>query len=365
LRCGCCGRQLQVVCSGSNGRIARYNCHSDRTQRGSGACLSVGSFRTDPAVVTEMLAAIEPAGIEAAIQASEQVRMEDQEKHRALELALEKARYEAQRAQKQFDAVEPENRLVAAELEARWNQALAKVSELESRLQASKNQAPQAITTEQKAQLLEMGKDLKRLWDWPQAPTELKKRILRTVIEEIMVTTHEDPAEYWLQIHWAGGVHTELRVPRNPPGLHRRAAPASLIELVGQLAKVCEDKTIAAILNKLGFTTGQGNDWSLSRVVGFRHTHGIDAFGGCPGTVNLQEASRRLKVSDTVIEGLIRRGVLPDRQVVQYAPWVIEERSLELPTVQMAIQRVHRGKRYPSAAADHPELPIKLGILNT
>ena len=359
LRCGCCGRQLQVAYSGSDGRVARYNCRSDRTQRGSSACLSVGSLRTDAAVVEEMLAAIEPTGIEAAIQASEQARFEDHEKHRALALALEKARYEAQRAQRQFDAVEPENRLVAAELEARWNQALATVSELENRVQASVSQAPQGITAEQKQQLLEMGQDLKRLWEAPGAPSELKKRILRTVIEEIMVTSHEDPAEHRLQIHWVGGVHTELRVPRNPPGVHGRAAPPSLIKLVGELAKVCEDKTIAGVLNRLGFTTGQGNPWCLSRVFSFRRTHGIEAFGGCPGTVTLQEASRRLQVSDTMIEGLIRRGVLPARQVVQYAPWVIEETALQLPAVQRAVQAVHKGKRHPSALREHPELPIK------
>ena len=359
LRCGCCGRQLQVVYSGSDGHVARYNCRSDRTQRGSSACVSVGSLRTDAAVVAELLAAIEPVGIEAATAASEQAQLEDHEKDRALELALERARYEAQRAQRQFDAAEPENRLVAAELEARWNQALEKVSELEHRVQASQSQAPQGITPEQKQQLLEMGHDLKRLWEAPQAPSELKKRILRTVIKEIMVTSHENPAEHHLQIHWAGGVHTELRVPRNPPGMHGRAAAPSLIELVGQLAKDCEDKTIAAVLNRLGFTTGQGNPWCLSRVTSFRRTHGIEPFSGRPGTVTLTEASRRLQVSDTVIEGLIRRGVLPARQVVQYAPWVIEESALQLAPVQRAVQAVHKGKRTPPALAEHPELPIK------
>lgn len=359
LRCGRCGRQLQVVYSGSDGHVARYHCRSDRTQRGSSACISVGSLRTDAAVVAELLAAIEPVGIEAAIAASEQAQLEDHEKYRALELALERARYETQRAQRQFDAVEPENRLVAAELEARWNQALEKVSELEHRVQSSQSQAPQGTTPEQKQQLLEMGHDLKRLWDAPQAPIELKKRILRTVIKEIMVTSHENPAEHRLQIHWAGGVHTELRVPRNPPGMHGRAAAPSLIELVGELAKDCEDKTIAAVLNRLGFTTGQGNPWCLSRVMSFRRTHGIEPFSGRPGTVTLTEASRRLQVSDTVIEGLIRRGVLPARQVVQYAPWVIEESALQLPPVQRAVQAVHKGKRTPPALAEYPELPIK------
>ena len=252
--------------------------------------------------------------------------MEDQEKRRFVELALERARYEAKRAQRQFDAVEPENRLVAAELEGRWNGALAKVAELESRLQELREEAA-PLSDEQRRRLLEMGKDLRRLWDEAQAAVELKKRILRTAIEEIVVNSVAEPAEHRLQIHWAGGVHTELRVARNKPGMHRRMASGEVLELVRELAKVCEDKTIASVLNRLGFTTGQGNGWRVSRVVHFRHTHRIDGFKGRQGRVTLEEAARRLEVSHTVVKGLIRRGVLPARQVVEYAPWVIERES--------------------------------------
>ena len=309
-------------------------------------------------MVEEVLEAIEPAGIEAALKASEQVALEDHEKRRCVELALERARYEAKRAERQFDRVEPENRLVAVELEARWNGALAQVAELESRLQELRGEAA-PLTDQQKRRLSEMGKDLRRLWDEPQAPVELKKRILRTVIEEIVVNSIEQPAEHRLQIHWAGGVHTELRVPRNKPGMHRRMASGEVVELVGELAKVCDDKTIAGVLNRLGFTTGQGNSWRVSRVVSFRHTHRINGFGGHEGWMTLEEAARRLQVSHTVVKGLIRRGVLPARQVVEYAPWVIEEKALESPLLKAAIQRVHKGKKFPPTVAGHPELPLK------
>ncbi len=359
LRCGCCGRKLQVVYSGSNGKVGRYVCTSNRVQRGSSACLSVGSLRTDAAVVAEVLAAIEPAGIEATLQCSEQARLEDSEKTRAVELALERARYEAQRAQRQFDAVEPENRLVAAELEARWNQALTKVSELEARVTALQSEAAQPITANQRRRLSELGTDLRRLWENPLAPVELKKRILRTVIEDIVVTSHELPAEHRLQIHWVGGVHTELRVRRNGPGMTARVADRSVIELVGELAKVCDDTTIAAVLNRLGLTTGQGNSWRKSRIVSFRHTHGIELGGPSSGFITLQEATRRLQVSDTVIQRLIVRGILPASQVVKCAPWVINENDLELPAVRTAVQAVRLGKRFPSAVLNHPELPIK------
>jgi len=131
----------------------------------------VGSLRTDAAVVEEVLEAIEPVGIEAALKASEQAALEDQERRRCVELALERARYEAKRAQRQFDQVEPENRLVAGELEARWNGALAQVAELESRLQELREQTT-PLSDEQKRRLLEMGKDLRRLWDDAAAQVE-------------------------------------------------------------------------------------------------------------------------------------------------------------------------------------------------
>ena len=358
LRCGRCGRKMQVIYSGRRGEVARYGCSGGRELRGSSSCLSVGSLRTDEAVVEQVLEAMEPVGIEAALKASEQVALEDQERRRCVELALERARYEAKRAERQFDRVEPENRLVAAELEGRWNGALAQVTELESRLQELRGEAL-PLTSEQKRRLLEMGKDLRRLWYEPQAPVELKKRILRTVIEEIVINRVEESAEHRLQIHWAGGVHTELRVARNKTGMHRRMASGEVVELVRELVKVCDDKTIAGVLNRLGFTTGQGKSWRVSRVVSFRHTHRIDGFSGRAGWMTLEEAARRSEVSHTFVKGLIRRGILPARQVVQYAPWVIEENALESTAVKTAIQRVHKGKKFPPTVAGQQELPIK------
>jgi DNA invertase Pin-like site-specific DNA recombinase len=358
LRCGRCGRKMQVIYSGRRGEVARYGCSGGRELRGSSSCLSVGSLRTDEAVVEQVLDAMEPVGIEAALKASDQVALEDQERRRCVELALERARYEAKRAERQFDRVEPENRLVAAELEGRWNGALAQVTELESRLQELRGEAL-PLTSEQKRRLLEMGKDLRRLWDEPQAPVELKKRILRTVIEEIVINRVEEPAEHRLQIHWAGGVHTELRVARNKTGMHRRMASGEVVELVRELVKVCDDKTIAGVLNRLGFTTGQGKSWRVSRVVSFRHTHRIDGFSGRAGWMTLEEAARRSEVSHTFVKGLIRRGILPARQVFQYAPWVIEENALESTAVKTAIQRVHKGKKFPPTVAGQQDLPIK------
>jgi hypothetical protein len=141
--------------------------------------------------------------------------------------------------------------------------------------------------------------------------------------------------------------------------MHGRMADRSVIELVRELAQVCEDKTIAAVLNRLGFKTGQGNSWRLSRVTSFRHTHGIELCRLSSDCVTLETAARKLQASNTLVERLIGSGILPAHQVVRYAPWVIQEKDLELPTVQAAVRAARKGKRIPSAIVGHPELPMK------
>jgi hypothetical protein len=358
LRCGRCGRKLQVVYSGSGGKVPRYGCRGDRGYRGSSSCLTIGSLRVDRVVVRSVLAAIQPAGVEAALQLSECAQAEDDEKRKALDLALERARYEANRARRQFDAVEPENRLVAGELEARWNTALEQVAALEARISAvGERSAP--INDEKKTELMALGDDVRTLWNHPDAPVQLKKRILRTVLNEIIVQSERDSSSHRLILHWAGGVHTELSVDRNPSGQHRRRAERTVIDLVSELAKVCPDKVIAAILNRLGYKTGQEKSWNASRVAGLRGYHKIEPFQKQDGWVTREQAAELLKVSNTVIQRLIREQVLPATQVVHCAPWVIDRKDLELPAVQAQVQAVHCGRRLPLIVPGQAQLPLE------
>jgi DNA invertase Pin-like site-specific DNA recombinase len=357
LRCGRCGRKLHVGYSGSDGKVGRYLCIGRREERGSGSCFSMGRLKVDQSVVEQVLAAVAPGGMEAALQASEASAAADSEKRRALELALERARYEAQRARRQYDLADPENRLVTGELETRWNRALQSVAELEERVQTL-TAAPPKISADQKKQLLELGEDLPRVWNDPRTSVELKKQILRTVIEEIMVQSDPDRSEHRLQIHWVGGVHTELVVPRNRAGRTSRQADGKVLELVGELVKVCEDRMIAITLNRLGYRTGQGNPWNQSRVGAFRHTHGLPKFEPRADWMTLEEAARELAVSSKIVHTLLRKGILPGRQVVACAPWVIERKDLELPLVRAAAQAARRGRHVPSTIVGQPELTL-------
>jgi DNA invertase Pin-like site-specific DNA recombinase len=358
LRCGRCGRKLQVVYSGTSGRVPRYVCRGNRGDRESN-CLTVGSLRLDRAVVQSVLTAIQPAGIEAAVKLSECARIEDEEKRKALELALERARYEEKRARRQFDAVEPENRLVASELEARWNAALAQVVEAEARL-ATAGKMAEPMNERQREQLTALSEDLITLWNHPETPVQLKKRILRTVLMEIIIDNDADSATHRLRLHWAGGVHTELRVERNKPGQHRYSADRSVIDLVSDLAKICQDKTVAAILNRLGYKTGQEKTWNASRVAGLRGYHKIAPFQKQDGWVTREEAARELQVSNTVIKRLIRECILPARQVVKCAPWMIEKKDLLLPAVQAQVKAARRGgHRLPQIVLGQGQLSLE------
>jgi DNA invertase Pin-like site-specific DNA recombinase len=359
LRCGQCGRKLQVVYSGTSGRVPRYVCRGDRGDRGSSRCLTVGSLRLDRAVAQSVLAAIQPAGIEAAVKLTECAQLEDDEKRKALELTLERARYQEKRARRQFDAVDPENRLVASELEARWNSALAQVAEAEARLVAA-GKAAESLGEQQKKDLAALSEDLTGLWNHPDAPIQLKKRILRTVLTEIIIDNDADSATHRLRLHWAGGVHTELRVERNKPGQHRHSADRSVIELVSELAKICQDKTIAAILNRLGYKTGQEKTWNASRVAGLRGYHKIAPFQKQDDWVTQEEAARELQVSDTVVKRLIRERVLPAKQVVKFAPWIIDKKNLSLPAVQQQVKAARRGgHRLPQIVLGQGQLSLE------
>jgi recombinase/recombinase-like zinc beta ribbon protein len=281
LRCARCGHKLRVGYRGREGRAPRYYCLTGSLEQGSPSCLCFGGLKADQAVVEAVLEVCEPLGIEASLAVLQGSRAEADQKRRALELGVERARYEAERVRRQYDVVDPANRLVAAELEARWNTALVQLAEAEARLQAEqKAQAP--LTEAQQQRLLTLGSDLHALWDDPAAPVELKKRILRAVIHEIIVEVNHASGHIELRIHWAGGVHTMVQLRKNQAGRNGQATGQEVVELVRELARAWPDARIAGILNRAGYRTGPGNRWNETRVKNLRLYHKIPVFvKGC------------------------------------------------------------------------------------
>ena len=357
LRCRHCGRKL-FVGYGTNKTQPRYLCHGGRQSRGSASCQSLGGVGVDRAVATAVLEAIAPAGIEAAIRAMKQFDSQQDEQRRLLALSLEKARYEVDRARRQYDQVDPANRLVAGELESRWNAALARASELESQLDAA-TRAQVVLSEADRQRLLELGRDLPALWNHSNATAETKKRILRTVLEEIMIGDDENRKHHLLVLHWKGGVHTELAIVRNRPGKKYSQTSVTALTLIEELSKVTSDQAIAATLNRLGMKTGGGKTWRLHSVHNARHIHRLTNHRSENAWVTIEQAATELGVSHTVIRRLISEGTLPATQVVASTPWIIARESLLLEPVQTAITAVHSGRQLPRANSQQAEFPFE------
>jgi hypothetical protein len=284
------------------------------------------------------------------------MRSEHDLTRQALTLALEKARDEAQRARRQYDRVDPDNRLVAGELERRWHATLAQVAEAEARLATLEGQPP-TLREEQPHALLTLGHDLATVSRQPAAPEALKKRIVRTVLHAIMIHTTQEPPEHVLHLHGHGGVHTEVRVARNTAGKHGRAAEDDVIEVIRELSKVCRDLTIAAPLNRLGSRTGTGKTWRAHRVACVRYHYRLPNFAKGHAWLTLTQAAQQLEVSATVGKRCIAQGTLPARQGVPYAPWSIQRTALALPAVQAVVQGVHTGRHPRGRCPCQPEWP--------
>ena len=331
LRCGHCGRRLHVHYSGTKGYCVRYGCRGAHLNHGTKPCISFGGLRVDAAVADEALRLLSPLGIEAALAAVAMREHDNAETRRQVELALTQVRYEADLAKRQYDAVDPDNRLVAAELERRWNDRLKEVRRHEDRVAAIAAADPEQLSDEEKERLMALGGDLASAWSHPDATAQTRKRILRTMIEEIVVTLADERIE--LLLHWHGGDHTRLGVRRNRTGQHRWSTAEDVGDLIRSLARQLSDGGIAAMLNRLGKKTGRGNTWTQARVRSFRNTHGVAVYRPGEmaerGELTLKETAERLGVSTMTVLRLIADGTVDASQVCKGAPWAIPQAQLD------------------------------------
>jgi excisionase family DNA binding protein len=266
-----------------------------------------------------------------------------------LELELEQTRYQARLASRRYEAVDPDNRLVAAELEGRWNAELRKVHELEVKLQEFEV-AMESVPMPDKEVLLSLARDLPSIWKAPSTDARLKQRIVRILVHEIVADVDEKTSEIVLLLHWAGGRHSELRIKKNGPGRHRRCTSVEAIEVIRQMAGKFQDEQIAATLNRLGLKTGTGQTWSENRVYSARHYHQLPAYDpnrASDEVVTMEEAAQRLGVSSTSIRRLIEQKKMPANQVVPCAPWQIPVEALDSEEVRRAVRNIKARIRVP------------------
>jgi excisionase family DNA binding protein len=329
LRCGHCGRKLHVEYP-SQGHI-RYACMTSRLDPNGVCCVRLNGRQADENISEEILRCLAPLGIEAALAAVRLHRGAEDDRVKQKSLALDQARYEVIRAQRQYDAVDATNRLVAAELERRWNAALRAQTNLEEALDALRKARPQFISEEQQRTLLSIGGDLRRLWEYPQSPPEYKKRVLRTLLREIVVTTDESKVQ--LLLHWQGGDHTQILFEKVRTGQHRFFTNTNTIDLVRGLARLQPDGMIASILNRNGDRTPHGERWTARSICSLRNRHAIKVYAANEwrdrAELTLEEAAAVLKVNATTVVKWIRNGRLSAMQLCPHAPWVLRQSDVE------------------------------------
>jgi hypothetical protein len=326
--CGRCGRHLRVYYQGKNSTPGYY-CANNQALNGRGTwCLRVGGVRVDQAVVETFLEAISPAGLEAAITAQSLGEAEDQSALKQFRLQVERARYEAERAERRFRSVEPENRLVARTLETEWESQLQHQRTLEAELARKEQEQRLQLTDTQREQIRALGSDLKRVWDAPTTTARDRKELLRSLLEEVKINVLTDEGKAHLVLCWKTSAVSELdvvwRVPRPAP----IRTDEETLELMRRLAVHHPDTVIAAVLNRQGRQTARGESFTANRVASLRRHWNIPCFQA-PATplegelLSVQAAADQLGVAASTLLRWLNDGFVGGEQVTPGAPWRI------------------------------------------
>ena len=340
VRCGRCARMMLVAYGRMAGHAHRYQCRGDHAAGNRPLCVGIGGMRVDRAVIAQLLEAVAPHAIEAALEAAARAARADDDVRHALRRQLEEATYEASLAARRHEAVDPDKRLVARELEARWESTLAQVKQIEARI-AQLDAGPASNAPVDRTALLNLAHDLDAAWNAPHADAATKQRIVRIVVREILLDLDEASNDVLVTIHWMGGRHTELRVPRVRARQYEEEQRASAVDVVRKLGGQFSDRDLAATMNRMR-CTGEG-PWTTERVRELRERLSIPVFDPSRTSaelISINEAARRLCIAPSTVRHLIRDGVIRGVQAMPLAPWRISAAELDSDSVRLGVRSI-------------------------
>ncbi len=330
--CGHCGRRLRTHYRGKNHTPA-YHCSGKNIVNGRGQyCLNVGGVQIDQALTEAFLEALKPAGVKAALLAAEQLETNRDAALSQWRLAVERAEYEASRAERRYRSVEPENRLVARGLEAQWEKQLGQLEQARAELLRRQSIQPKTLSQAERQAVLDLGRDLKSVWNAPTTTHQDRKELLRTLLEEVIVAVYRDQYRAKLTLRWSSGLLTELEVdlPHSRPASIR--TDEKTVALVRRLAAHYPDTVIAGILNRQGRTTARGLRFTAGLVGNLRRSWKIPCFKPSEQTkntepggelLNIKQAANILKIAPSTIHRWLNDGFIPGEQITPGAPWQI------------------------------------------
>jgi DNA invertase Pin-like site-specific DNA recombinase len=354
--CGRCGARLRLRYSGPQGQYPVYECSVAKQAYNHPRCQEVRALPLDAAVAQQCLAALEPDKVALALATLEQVEREAQALQRHWQLRLERARYEVERARRQYNAVEPEHRLVARSLERQWEERLRAVEELEQAYQRWSIQQPVALTDSDRQAILALSADLPSVWQAVTTTNADRKRLLRLVIHSILVDTKREPGRVWYQINWQTGATSEHGFIRKVlryedyPQLETLQRRLEQLHAAGQI-----DAEIAANLNAEGFRTARGGYFKGGTVWLLRQHCQIPSAKEngnqdnpsrwADGTYSVAGVAEAVGVIPGTVYKWLRQDRLKGGQIAKGMPWKISITPPEIASWREYVNGVRRIKR--------------------
>jgi DNA invertase Pin-like site-specific DNA recombinase len=324
LICGHCGRRLTVRYTGNHGIYPMYECGWRRRESvGPQTCMSVPAPPLDQAITDRVLTAITPITIELALATLTDLEHRDHEIGAQWRMRIERARYEADLAERRYEAVDPSNRLIASTLEQRWNDAMQRLHDLEAELANFERQTMRAITAEQKQQIRRLAENFPQLWAASTTAPRDRKRILRLLVGDVTVSRGPEPKIVRLHIRWQGGATETLEVPQRPNRADVVRYPNPFVTRLRELAVTLHDDEIVQQLNAEGCQSSTGKPLTQSMIKWLRHKHQIPAPPPPDGTLSVRQVCDTYGVSHRVVYYWIEIGLVSAGRRKPTTPYAI------------------------------------------
>jgi DNA invertase Pin-like site-specific DNA recombinase len=325
LLCAHCGRRITVRYKGNNGIYPTYECSWRRREAlSSHACLHFRCDVADKPIIQRVFELIRPKQIEIAIKAMEELQRRQNSIDTQWRMKIERAEYEAHLAQRRYEEVDPANRLVAATLERRWNEALTRLEQINEAFSQYQCRKGIVVTEEQKTELRTLARDLPRLWKASTTKAKDRKRILRLLIKDITVEKLPTPKRIVLHVRWQGGAVEDISVVLPPSRADQIRYSEEIVERIRRLIKNHTDAEIANIFNQEKIQSAKGGNFTPASIRWIRYKRGICKPDlKCPGELTVAEVAKRFDVSRHVVYYWIERKIVKTRRLNATSPYWI------------------------------------------